>query len=241
MQTLFASLPLSFFSDLGQQFYDDFILKDRYMYIVQGFGNTVAITLVAVIIGIILGTLVALVRISHQNNPKKLRILNKICGLYLTVIRGTPVLVQLMIMVYFIFASGETLLVAMLSFGINSGAYVAEVIRSGIQSVDRGQIEAGRSLGLNSRTTMSKIVLPQAFKNVAPAVFNEFIALLKETSVAGYVGIQDLTKGGDVIRSITYDAFLPLFLVAAVYLVLVILLTTCLSKLERRLHQSDKR
>ena len=159
----------------------------------------------------------------------------------MTVIRGTPVLVQLMIMVYFIFASGETLLVAMLSFGINSGAYVAEVIRSGIQSVDRGQIEAGRSLGLNGRTTMSKIVLPQAFKNVAPAVFNEFIALLKETSVAGYVGIQDLTKGGDIIRSITYDAFLPLFLVAAVYLVLVILLTTCLSKLERRLHQSDKR
>ncbi|WP_195983460.1 amino acid ABC transporter permease [Clostridium sp. D33t1_170424_F3] len=241
MNTLFASVPLSFFSDLGQQFYDDFILKDRYQYIIRGLGNTVLLTLVAVVIGVVLGTVVALVRITHQNNPKKLRVLNGICGLYLTVIRGTPVVVQLMIMVYLILSSGETLLVAMLAFGINSGAYVAEVIRSGIQSVDRGQIEAGRSLGLSNRTTMIKIVFPQALKNVAPAIFNEFIALLKETSIAGYVGVQDLTKGGDIIRSITYDAFLPLFLVAGIYLVLVILLTSCLSGLERRLRKSDKR
>ncbi|WP_050698093.1 amino acid ABC transporter permease [Anaeromassilibacillus senegalensis] len=241
MNTLFASVPLSFFSDLGQQFYDDFILKDRYQYIIRGLGNTVLLTLVAVVIGVVLGTVVALVRITHQNNPKKLRVLNGICGLYLTVIRGTPVVVQLMIMVYLILSSGETLLVAMLAFGINSGAYVAEVIRSGIQSVDRGQIEAGRSLGLSNRTTMIKIVFPQALKNVAPAIFNEFIALLKETSIAGYVGVQDLTKGGDIIRSITYDAFLPLFLIAGIYLVLVILLTSCLSGLERRLRKSDKR
>lgn len=241
MNTLFASVPLSFFSDLGQQFYDDFILKDRYQYIIRGLGNTVLLTLVAVVIGVVLGTVVALVRITHQNNPKKLRVLNGICGLYLTVIRGTPVVVQLMIMVYLILSSGETLLVAMLAFGINSGAYVAEVIRSGIQSVDHGQIEAGRSLGLSNRTTMIKIVFPQALKNVAPAIFNEFIALLKETSIAGYVGVQDLTKGGDIIRSITYDAFLPLFLVAGIYLVLVILLTSCLSGLERRLRKSDKR
>lgn len=241
MNTLFASVPLSFFSDLGQQFYDDFILKDRYQYIIRGLGNTVLLTLVAVVIGVVLGTVVALVRITHQNNPKKLRVLNGVCGLYLTIIRGTPVVVQLMIMVYLILSSGETLLVAMLAFGINSGAYVAEVIRSGIQSVDRGQIEAGRSLGLSNRTTMIKIVFPQALKNVAPAIFNEFIALLKETSIAGYVGVQDLTKGGDIIRSITYDAFLPLFLVAGIYLVLVILLTSCLSGLERRLRKSDKR
>lgn len=241
MNTLFASVPLSFFSDLGQQFYDDFILKDRYQYIIRGLGNTVLLTLVAVVIGVVLGTVVALVRITHQNNPKKLRVLNGVCGLYLTVIRGTPVVVQLMIMVYLILSSGETLLVAMLAFGINSGAYVAEVIRSGIQSVDHGQIEAGRSLGLSNRTTMIKIVFPQALKNVAPAIFNEFIALLKETSIAGYVGVQDLTKGGDIIRSITYDAFLPLFLVAGIYLVLVILLTSCLSGLERRLRKSDKR
>lgn len=241
MNTLFASVPLSFFSDLGQQFYDDFILKDRYQYIIRGLGNTVLLTLVAVVIGVVLGTVVALVRITHQNNPKKLRVLNGICGLYLTVIRGTPVVVQLMIMVYLILSSGETLLVAMLAFGINSGAYVAEVIRSGIQSVDHGQIEAGRSLGLSNRTTMIKIVFPQALKNVAPAIFNEFIALLKETSIAGYVGVQDLTKGGDIIRSITYDAFLPLFLIAGIYLVLVILLTSCLSGLERRLRKSDKR
>lgn len=133
------------------------------------------------------------------------------------------------------------LVVAMLAFGINSGAYVAEVVRSGIQSVDRGQMEAGRSLGLNGRTTMLRIILPQAFKNVAPAIFNEFIVLLKETSVAGYVGIQDLTKGGDIIRSITYTAYMPLLMVAAVYLVMVIGLTTLLKRLERRLARSDKR
>ena len=170
-----------------------------------------------------------------------LRILNFIGGLYLTVIRGTPMVVQLMLMYFVILQSGTPLQIAILAFGINSGAYVAEVIRSGIQSVDRGQAEAGRSLGLGSRQTMTRIVLPQAFKNVAPAIFNEFISLLKETSVAGYVGIQDLTKGGDIIRSQTYDAFPPLLAVALIYLVIVICLTQVLHVIERRLAKSELR
>ncbi len=168
-------------------------------------------------------------------------ILNFIGGLYLTVIRGTPMVVQLMLMYFVILQSGTPLQIAILAFGINSGAYVAEVIRSGIQSVDRGQAEAGRSLGLGSRQTMTRIVLPQAFKNVAPAIFNEFISLLKETSVAGYVGIQDLTKGGDIIRSQTYDAFPPLLAVALIYLVIVICLTQVLHVIERRLAKSELR
>ena len=232
-----------FFQNLGQRLYDSFIYKDRYMYLVQGLGNTLLITLGAVLIGVILGTLVSLVRIVHSQNPKKLRFLNAISGLYLTVFRGTPMVVQLIIMYYIVFGAyrGNPLLVAVIAFGINSGAYVAEVVRSGIQSVDKGQTEAGRSLGLNNRTTMIKIVFPQAFKNVAPAIFNEFIALLKETSVAGYIGIQDLTKGGDIIRSITYDAYPAMLLVAVVYLIMVIGLTTVLSRLERRMRKGDKR
>lgn len=232
-----------FFENIGTHLYDSFVVKDRYLYLVEGLGNTLLITLGAVLLGILLGTTVSLVRIVHAQNPKKLRFLNKLCGLYLTVFRGTPMVVQLTIMYYIIFGSyrGNPLLVAILAFGVNSGAYVAEVVRSGIQSVDRGQTEAGRSLGLSSRTTMIKIVLPQAFRNVAPAIFNEFIVLLKETSVAGYVGIQDLTKGGDIIRSITYDAYPAMLTVAAVYLVMVIGLTAVLGRLERRMRKSDKR
>ena len=225
--------------------YDDFIAKQRYMYLVEGLGNTVIITLFALLIGVAIGVLIALVRVSYQQSDKKgvlLRILNFICGLYLTVIRGTPMVVQLMIMYFVILTGGiSPVMIAIISFGINSGAYVAEVIRSGIQSVDRGQTEAGRSLGLSSGQTMVHIILPQAFKNVAPAIFNEFIALLKETSVAGYVGIQDLTKGGDIIRSITYDAFPPLIAVALIYLLIVIGLTRILHVIERRLAKSDLR
>lgn len=242
MEQFWASIQM-FFQNLGQRLYDSFIYKDRYMYLVQGLGNTLLITLGAVLIGVILGTLVSLVRIVHSQNPKKLRILNGICGLYLTIFRGTPMVVQLIIMYYIVFGAyrGDPLLVAVIAFGINSGAYVAEVVRSGIQSVDRGQTEAGRSLGLSNKTTMIKIVFPQAFKNVAPAIFNEFIALLKETSVAGYIGIQDLTKGGDIIRSITYDAYPAMILVAVVYLIMVIGLTSVLSRLERRMRKGDKR
>lgn len=229
---------------LSTRLYDDFISQNRYMYLVRGLGNTIIITVFALLIGVIIGVIIALVRVNYQQSKKKdplLRIANLFCGLYLTVIRGTPMVVQLMIMYFVIWASGAPLMIAIVSFGLNSGAYVAEVIRSGIQSVDRGQTEAGRSLGLSSRQTMIHIILPQAFKNVAPAIFNEFIVLLKETSVAGYVGIQDLTKGGDIIRSITYDAFPPLIVVAVVYLVIVICLTQVLHVIERRLAKSDIR
>lgn len=241
MSNLMAYLPLNLINDVGQKIYDSIIYKNRYKYIIEGLGNTILITLFAVMIGIILGSLIALIRVTHNNDHKKLRILNVISSLYLTVIRGTPVVVQLLIMYYIIYTSGDAITAAIFAFGINSGAYVAEVMRSGIQSVDKGQIEAGRSLGLTQRMTMIKIVLPQALKNVAPAIFNEFIALLKETSVAGYIGVQDLTKGGDIIRSITYDPYTSLLMTAGVYLVIVIGMTTCLSKLERRLHRSDNR
>lgn len=229
---------------LAQNLYDDFISKNRYRYRLDGLGNTLVITIFALIIGVVLGVLVALTRVTYQQAEHRsvlLRILNSIGGLYLTVIRGTPMVVQLMLMYFVILQSGTPLQIAILAFGINSGAYVAEVIRSGIQSVDRGQAEAGRSLGLGSRQTMTRIVLPQAFKNVAPAIFNEFISLLKETSVAGYVGIQDLTKGGDIIRSQTYDAFPPLLAVALIYLVIVICLTQVLHVIERRLAKSELR
>lgn len=234
----------SLFSSLSGQFYQCFIDQNNYLYIVQGLENTLIITFFAVLLGIALGTMIALVKVTHADNPGKLKIANGICTLYLTLIRGTPVVVQLMIMYYVIlspFKQISDITAAILAFGINSGAYVAEVIRSGIQSVDRGQIEAGRSLGLSQRTTMVKIVFPQALKNVLPAIGNEFISLLKETSVAGYIGIQDLTKGGDIIRSITYLPFTPLLTTAAVYLVIVIGLTAVLTKFERRLHRSDNR
>ena len=229
---------------LAQNLYDDFISKNRYRYLLDGLGNTLVITIFALIIGVVFGVLVALTRVTYQQAEHRsvlLRILNSIGGLYLTVIRGTPMVVQLMLMYFVILQSGTPLQIAILAFGINSGAYVAEVIRSGIQSVDRGQAEAGRSLGLGSRQTMTRIVLPQAFKNVAPAIFNEFISLLKEPSVAGYVGIQDLTKGGDIIRSQTYDAFPPLLAVALIYLVIVICLTQVLHVIERRLAKSELR
>lgn len=244
MNTVCAALPLSFFSGIAQNFYDAFVVKNRYKYIVQGLGNTLLITVFAVVIGIVLGVLIALIRVSHQNNPKKLKIANAAANVYLAVIRGTPVVVQLMIMWYIVLqhaTSVDRVVAAILAFGINSGAYVAEVIRSGIQSVDRGQTEAGRSLGLSQRDTMVKIVFPQALKNVLPAIGNEFITLLKETSVAGYIAIQDLTKGGDTIRSITYDPYTSLLTVAGIYLLIVLGLTALLGKLEGRMRRSDYR
>ena len=237
------NFTLSFFSSLSDQFYQCFIYKSRYHYITGGLKNTLIITLFAVLLGVILGTIVAVIRSAHIDNPKRLKIANGICTLYLTVIRGTPELVQLMIMYYIILSpiGLSDITSAILAFGINSGAYVAEVIRSGIQSVDRGQMEAGRSLGLSQKTTMTKIVFPQALKNVLPAIGNEFITLLKDTSIAGYIGIQELTKGGDTILSITYLPFMPLLMTAAVYLVIVIGLTSVLTRFERRLHRSDYR
>ena len=191
-------------------------------------------------IGVVLGFLIAIVRTTHDKTGK-LKILNAICKVYLTVIRGTPVVVQLMIIYFIIFGSVDIskVLVAIIAFGINSGAYVAEIFRSGIMSIDNGQFEAGRSLGFNYAQTMMYIIMPQAFKNVLPTLCNEFISLLKETSVSGYIALQDLTKGGDIIRSRTYDAFMPLIAVALIYLAMVMIFTKLVSLLERRLRNSD--
>ena len=192
------------------------------------------------LVGIVIGFIVGIIR-STYDKTHRLKILNFICNVYLTVIRGTPVLVQLLIIYYVIFASVriDKVLVAVLAFGINSGAYVAEIFRSGIMSIDNGQFEAGRSLGFNYPQTMWYIIMPQAFKNVLPALCNEFIALLKETSIAGYIGLQDLTKGGDIIRSRTYSAFMPLIAVALIYLAIVLIFTQLIKILERRLRQSE--
>ena len=198
------------------------------------------VTVFAVLIGVLLGFLIAIVRTTHDKTGK-LKILNAICKVYLTVIRGTPVVVQLMIIYFIIFGSVDIskVLVAIVAFGINSGAYVAEIFRSGIMSIDNGQFEAGRSLGFNYAQTMMYIIMPQAFKNVLPTLCNEFISLLKETSVSGYIALQDLTKGGDIIRSRTYDAFMPLIAVALIYLAMVMIFTKLVSLLERRLRNSD--
>lgn len=221
-------------------FYQNFIEDDRWKYITDGLFNTLRITFFAVLIGIFLGFLIAVVR-STYDKTHKLGVLNALCKVYLTVIRGTPVLVQLLIIYFVVFGSVkiDKTLVAVIAFGINSGAYVAEIFRSGIMSIDNGQFEAGRSLGFNYTQTMFYIVMPQAFKNVLPALGNEFIGLLKETSVAGYIAIQDLTKGADIIRSRTYSAFMPLIAAALIYLVLVMVFTFFVQKLERRLRNSD--
>ncbi len=230
----------SFFITAWENFYNTLIYKDRYMYIVDGLKQTIFITLVAVVIGIVLGTLIALIKVAARGN-RKLRPLEWIANLYLTVIRGTPMVVQLMIVYYLILTSADKVTAAIIAFGINSGAYVAELVRSGILSVDGGQTEAGRSLGLPQRTVMTRIVFPQALKNILPALGNEFIVLLKETSVAGFIGVVDLSKAGDIILSQTYDAFYPLISIAIIYLILVMGLTVALSALERRLRQSDIR
>ena len=233
---------------------NDFILNfvdgDRWKFLTSGLKNTLIITFFAVLIGIAVGALVAIVRSSYDKNHSEMRrgvgrallsFFNGVCQVYLTVIRGTPVVVQLMIMYYIIFAtSRNSLLVAIIAFGINSGAYVAEIIRSGIMSVDQGQFEAGRSLGFNYESTMWYVIIPQAFKNVLPALANEFIVLLKETSVAGYVTIRDLTMGGNIIRAATYSAFMPLIAVALIYLVMVIFFTKLVGVLERRLRKSER-
>ena len=228
-------------SGFKESFYQNFIEKDRWQYMLTGLENTLLITIFAVLIGVAIGFLVAIIRASHDKNGS-LKILNFICRVYLTVIRGTPTMIQLMITYYIIFASVNVskIFVAVCAFGINSGAYVAEIVRSGIMSIDQGQFEAGRSLGFNYVQTMRLIILPQAFKNVLPALGNEMIVLLKETSISGYVGTMDLTKGGDIIRSTTYEAYLPLFGVAAIYLVIVMLMTAGVNRLERKLRTNER-
>ena len=228
-------------SGFKESFYQNFIEKDRWQYLLTGLENTLLITIFAVLIGVAIGFLVAIIRASHDKNGS-LKILNFICRVYLTVIRGTPTMIQLMITYYIIFASVNVskIFVAVCAFGINSGDYVAEIVRSGIMSIDQGQFEAGRSLGFNYVQTMRLIILPQAFKNVLPALGNEMIVLLKETSISGYVGTMDLTKGGDIIRSTTYEAYLPLFGVAAIYLVIVMLMTAGVNRLERKLRTNER-
>ena len=226
----------------AESFRQNFIEADRWRYLWDGLCTTLLITALAVCLGMILGFLVAIIRSTYLRT-KKLLIPDLICRLYLTVIRGTPVVVQLLIIYFVMFASVPVskTFVAVIAFGINSGAYVAEIVRGGIMSIDVGQLEAGRSLGLNYRQTMIYIILPQAFKNVLPALANEAIVLLKETSVAGYIAIADLTKGGDIIRSQTFSAFLPLLAVAVIYLVMVVVLTKLVGILERRLAANDRR
>ena len=219
--------------------YKTLIEDDRYKYILSGLTTTVIIAFFAVIIGIIIGTLVSLIRNNYEVN-KKGKILNKICEIYVNVIRGTPVILQLMIIYYVIFKSVNIniTLVGIIAFGINSGAYVSEIIRSGINSIDKGQLEAGLSLGLNYHKTMKLIILPQAIKNILPALGNEFITLLKETSVGAYIGILELTKASDIISSRTYDYFFPLIIVAIIYLIMTLGLSKLVNLMERRLNNA---
>lgn len=240
------------FSYLKEQFYFNFIQDDRWKFLTKGIRNTLLITLCALLIGVVIGIVVASIRSTYDKNKEEymmrgsligrvLAVLNAICKLYVTIIRGTPVVVQLLIMYYIVFVSAKNgMPVAIVTFGINSGAYVAEIFRGGIMAIDNGQFEAGRSLGFNYVQTMIHIIIPQVFKNVLPTLCNEFIALLKETSVCGYIAIQDLTKGIYIIIGRTYSYYVPLFTLAAIYLVMVVVLTKLVSVLERRLRKSER-
>ena len=222
---------------MKEMIYKTLILDDRYKYILEGLLNTVVMAFFAVIIGIILGLIVSIIRNDYEVN-KKHKILNFISKMYVEIIRGTPVILQLMIIYYVIFKSVNIniILVGIIAFGINSGAYVSEIIRSGIKSIDKGQMEAGLSLGLKYKQVMKLIVLPEAFKNILPSLGNEFITLLKETSVGAYIGIIELTKSGDIIASRTYDYFFPLIIVALVYLILTLSLSKMVNVMERILN-----
>ncbi|MBR5619466.1 MAG: amino acid ABC transporter permease [Clostridia bacterium] len=238
--------------NFSEQFKLNFIDGERWKWIVQGLLVTLEITAVALVIGIAIGIVVSAVRSSYDKNKETMKArggvgyallsgANSVCRLYLTIIRGTPTVVQLLIFYFIIFSGWRNgVPVAMISFGINSGAYVAEIFRSGIMSVDEGQFEASRSLGFGYLSTMRYVVVPQAFKAVLPALGNEFIVLLKETSIAGYVGIMDLTKAGDLIRGRTFSALMPLIAVALIYLTLVMVLTWALGLLERRLRKNER-
>lgn len=238
------------FENLGQKFIFDFVEKERWRFITEGLKITLQVTILSLILGVIIGMIVSVICTVHDQTRDEgglsagkilLNIANFLCRLYLTVIRGTPQLVQLLLMYFVFMVNSQKLTVAVVSFGINSGAYVAEIFRSGILSIDKGQMEAGRSLGLSYGATMRLIILPQAIKNVLPALVNEMITLLKETSICGYIGLNELTRGGDIIRGATFDAFVPLMVVAAIYLCMVILITFFMGRLERRLRKSDIR
>ena len=231
--------------DFKLKFIANFITDNRWKYFTNGLGTTYVVSFFAVILGVVIGVLIAVVRSSADKldrPPLVVKILNVICKLYLTVIRGTPAMIQLLIMYYIVFGSVDVSkrLVAILTFGINSGAYVAEIIRSGIMSVDQGQFEAGRSLGLTYVQTMWYIIIPQAFKNVLPALGNEFITLLKETSICGYIALTDVTHGANTVRSQTYEPYMPLFAAALIYLVSVSVLSALISGLERMMRVNER-
>lgn len=243
---------MSFFEELKNEFILNFLDGAKWKWLVDGLTNTLIITFFALLLGVAIGVIIAIIRSTYDKNRevyKKnggagyvvLSILNFISNLYLTIIRGTPVVVQLLIFYFIIFASSRNgIAVAVFAFGINSGAYVAEIFRGGIMSIDNGQFEAGRSLGFNYFQTMLYIITPQVIKATLPTLCNEFIVLLKETSVAGYVGIMDLTKAGELIRGRTFSAFMPLIAVALIYLVVVIILTRLVKILERRLRKNER-
>lgn len=228
-----------FFARWLAQLETTFVEKQRYLLLVDGLKNTLIITAGALVIGVVIGSLVAMIKYCGQDS-RLLRPLCWLCSVYTTVIRGVPVVVQLLIFYFLILKSSDGLVVGIVTFGINSGAYMAELMRSGIGAVDAGQMEAGRSLGLSRIQTTIHVILPQAMKNILPAIGNEMIALLKETAVAGYVAVQDLTRAGNLIRNNTFDAFNPLMVVALTYLIIVVALTRLLAVLEKRLHKGDR-
>ena len=231
--------------------YQTFILDDNYQYFIKGLGTTLTVTIFALVLGVILGVIVAVIRSAYDQQPEKkkgllLKILNGICKVYLTVIRGTPMMVQLLIMWFIVWASARStdsnmLRCAILAFGINSGAYVAEIFRSGIMSIDKGQMEAGRSVGLTYAATMRYIIIPQAFKNVLPALGNELITLVKETSVVSFVGAADLYVAFNYIGSNSYEFMVPYLVMALIYIALVLIITLLVKILERSLKKSDRR
>lgn len=231
---------MNWFNNWLKTLYNTFIVAERYKTLIVGLEKTLIITISALVIGVIIGTVVAILKVFSEGN-KRLKIVDVLCNIYLTVIRGTPVVVQLLISFFIIFTTAKDgTWVAALTFGINSGAYVAEIIRSGILAIDKGQMEAGRSLGFSKVQTMWLIILPQAFKNILPAIGNEMIALLKETSVAGYVAVTDITKAGNQIKNTTYDQINPIMLVAIIYLLMVLILTRLLKLMERRLRKNER-
>ena len=240
-----SAADAGFFENFKAKIILNFVDDSRWKYITNGLLNTILISFFAVIIGIVLGFIIAILRSTCDMVDKKnalTKTVNAILKAYLTVIRGTPTLIQLLIMYYVIFATADVnkVFVAVIAFGLNSSAYIAEIVRSGIMSIDVGQFEAGRSLGFTHAQTMWHFILPQAFKNILPALGNEFIVLIKETSIAGYIGIDELTRGGDFIRSRTYEAFMPLIAVAIVYLIIVMFLTKMVDIMERRLKTDGK-
>lgn len=225
------------FADIGDSFYKCFIREDRYKLLLSGIGVTIKVSLLAVIIGIMIGMLIAMCNLSRN------KLLKAIGGIYTDVIRGTPSVTQLMVIYFVIFATVDLdkWIIAAIAFGVNSGAYVSEIIRGGILSVDHGQTEAGRSLGLNAFQTMTRIVIPQAVKNIFPALCNEFIVLIKETAIVGYVGLMDIQKAGDFIKSATFMATMPLVGTAVIYYILIKILTLLLRRIENHLRKSDAR